>query len=283
MKNNLFLPVILIISLVLLLPATSQAKKKDNNQWFITPRIGTATLLKEITSDFKSPKNEFQNSMGFSADLAVSRTFGSNFEVGLQLAYYSLSSKDDSLTIPDLSSYNESNITNITYYPSAPIEYKTTSIIPSLFMRYYFKKFDAKNDQLFQPYVEISVGQNIIDTELSYKDTTGFNNPPDGLPSVWLPAPNVADSVSVKPYESPEKALQLSLALGSRLNFKNGVTLNISAEISRVQTQFMDGTPNPAVYDIKATLVPRLMLGVAIPLKQGRSRGHSGGYLPWAP
>jgi len=242
-------------------------------------------MLNEVGPGFSSVESDFQHGIGFSGDLSVSRTIGSHFELGLGIGFYNLSSTDDSVMVPDLAAFQEARHSAFTidYYPTVPIEYKTTAIAPSLFVRYYIKKFTSseRDQQLFQPYIELGAGLNIHSPELIYSDTTYMNNPkPEELPSVWIPTPNTEEYEP--PYQSTEQAMQFSLGIGSKFALPNGLTLNLAAEVSGVSTEFLDGTPNPIADEVSSGLVTRVMLGVAIPIHTGRS-GKGNQYFPWAP
>lgn len=288
-KNDLavFLPLAIFI---LLIPSVSTAKEHGKNQWFISPRIGTAFLMSEVNSSFTAVPKDFQNGMGFSADLSLSRTVGSHLELGLRGGFYQLSSTNDSLMINDLSSffplgnerYQDSRFHGLTYFYNAPIEYSTSCLTANLFLRYYFigLSSSARDVQKIQPYVELSVGQNWMNTELTYKDPSNFTTQYGQLPSVWIPYPYV-EGKNVAPYQSPEVNLQYALAFGSRIHLESGMILTLAAEISSVQTQYLDGTPNVYADDVQAGIVPRIMLGVSIPLGEGHARGNK--YLPWGP
>jgi hypothetical protein len=281
MKKNLSVALSVFLLLTFIVPQLTFAKGKGSQQWFITPRIGTATLMSEVESGFTSVDNEFSHNMGFSMDITISKTLGTNFELGVGVGFYSLSSSDDSLTVMDLSVWSSSHegFNGVAFYTN-PIEYKTTAFTPSVLVRYYFKKFASRvrDAQLFQPYIELNAGPNILYSELAYTDVSG------------LPSDDPAFSIGkgFEPNKSPEVNLQYALGLGSRFNFKSGMTLTLAAEISKVSTDYLDGAPNYATTgtDSKirqdlAGLVPRIMFGVAIPLNEGSTRGNQ--YLPWAP
>ena len=269
---KLFFPVAI---LALFLPNLSIAKGKESQQWFLTPRIGTAFLMNEVNSSFSAIDNDFKNNKGFSTDIALSRTFGNHFELGLNVEYYSLGSSDDSITIKDLSGYSEnrqlSRFNDYGIDPNIPIEYNTKCFTPSLFVRYYIKKFISRvrDTQKFQPYIEFSAGQNFLSTELIYTDASTLSVQYSELPSVWKSAKAETDE---DPYDSPEKNLQLALGTGFRYHLNGRLTLTLAAEVSRVSTEFMDGIPNLQIDEIKAGLVPRIMLGLAIPLTEGRTK-----------
>lgn len=289
MKRKLTQTLFLVVLFTIILPDLLQAK--GTGQWFLTPRIGTAFLMSEA-SGLSTVPNDFKNGNGFSADIALSRTIGSHLELGINAGFYQFSSKDDSTTIPDLSSYfsvsdpriNESQFNGLFTYNTAPIEYNTSCFTTNFFVRYYIKKFPTRtrDAQKVQPYIEVSVGQNFMNTELVYKDPSTFIDKEQFtvLPSVWIPYP-YEEGKDVAPYKSPENSLQYALGVGSRFNLNGGVTLTLAAELSSVQTQYMDGTPNLRADNVTAGLVPRIMFGIAIPLNQGHSKGNY--YLPWAP
>jgi hypothetical protein len=174
----------------------------------------------------------------------------------------------------------------IYYYPTVPIEYKTTAIAPSLFLRYYIKKFSSssRDQQLFQPYVELSAGLNFHSPELVYTDTTYMNNPkPEELPSVWIPNPTTDPETYEPPYQETEQAMQFALGVGSKFTLKNGLTFNLAAEVSGVSTEFMDGTPNPVTDEVSSGLIARVLFGVAIPIHSGKGSRKGNEYFPWAP
>ena len=281
MKKNLVKVLFSIALFTLFFPNLSNAKGKGSQQWFLTPRIGTAFLMNEVNSSFTADPSEFQNGMGFSADIALSKTFGDNFELGIGVGVYSFSSKNDSITVMDLSVWSSPHegFNGVVFYTN-PIEYKTTCFTPSIFLRYYFKKFArrVRDAQKFQPYIEFNAGPNILYTELAYTDVSG------------LPSSDPAFSVGkgFDPFKTPEINLQYALGLGSRFNLKGGMTLTLSAEISKVSTDYLDGAPNYSATETGAKLrkdlsglVPKIMFGVAIPLTEGHTKGHQ--YLPWAP
>lgn len=286
MKKNLAGTLVTLAILLTFTPHLLQAKGKGASQWFLTPRIGAATMIGEVNSSFTAVENDFNHGLGISADLALSRTFGSHFEVGLGVEFYKLSNSDDSLFITDLKAFEDpqnplhSSFAGIYYYGTIPVEYKTTSISPKLFLRYYFKQFS--DDQRFQPYAELNIGQTFFSPELNYVDTTNIitDPKPEQLPSVWIPGPN--NNNYQAPYESNEKALKMTLGLGTRLQLNGGMTLNLAAELSHIATEFMDGAPNPMTDQVKGTLISRFLFGVVIPIG---SAGHSSRnkHLPWAP
>ena len=281
MKKNLVKALLSVALFTLFSPNFLFAKGKGSNQWFITPRIGTATLMSEVNSSFTASPDEFQNSTGFSADLTVSKTVGSNFELGLGIELYNLSSSDDSLTVMDLSVWKSAHegFNGVVFYTN-PIKYKTTCFNPNIMVRYYFKKFAKRirDAQIFQPYLELNMGPNILYSELVYTDVAG------------LPSSDPAFSIGkgFEPNKKPEINLQYALGLGARFNLKGGMTLTLAGEISKVSTDYLDGAPNYNETETGsktrkdlAGLVSRIMFGVAIPLSEGRVKGHQ--YLPWAP
>jgi len=290
MKKNLFSVFLSVVLLTLIIPHFSQAK--GVRQWFLTPRIGTAFLMNEVSSGFSAVPKDYKNGNGFSADLTLSRTIGTHLEVGLSGGFYQFSSANDSIAIKDLSSYfpisseriNENRFNGLFIFPNAPIEYNTNCVTASILVRYYFKRFATRvrDAQKFQPYLEFNIGQNFINTELVYKDPSNFTNKElyTVLPSVWIPYPYV-EGKDVSPYQSPETNLQYALSLGSKFNLNGGLTLNLAAEFSSVQTQFMDGTPNLRADNVTAGIVGRIMFGIVIPLTESHTK--NGQYLPWAP
>jgi hypothetical protein len=287
MKKRPFNVLISLAIICLFLPNLSIAKGKKSPQWFLTPRIGTAFLLNEVNSSFTAAESEFEHSKGLSADIALSRTIGSHFEIGLNVGYYQLGSSNDSLMVQDLKAFNSEASKSFYPYPTLPIEYNTTCVAPNLFVRFFFKKFPdrAMDTQIFQPYLELSAGQNFYQTELIYSDISALSDPkPEQLPSVWIPRDPT--ETYEPPYQPKEQALQYAVGIGSRFNFNGSFILNLSAEVSNVNTAFLDGTPNVATDEVKSALVPKIMLGVAIPLgkSKGTSKGKSKGntYLPWA-
>ncbi len=288
MKKNLAKPLFVVIVFALFSPNLLLAKSKGSNQWYLTPRIGVATMLNEVGPGFSAVESDFQHGIGFSGDLSVSRTFGSHFELGLGIGFYNLSSSDDSVMIPDLAAFRsefDHPAFGIDYYPTVPIQYKTTAIAPNLFLRYYIKKFasKARDHQLFQPYIELSAGLDFYSPELVYTDTSYMNNPkPEELPSVWIPNQNNTESYE-PPYQSTEQAMQFALGVGSKFALASGLTFNLAAEISGVSTEFLDGTPNPISDEISSGLVARVLFGIAIPIHSGRGSSKGNEYFPWAP
>lgn len=265
------------------------AQGKGSNQWYLTPRVGVATMLNEVGPGLATLESDFQHGMGLSGDLAVSRTIGSHFELGLGVAFFSLSSSDDSVMVQDLAAF-QSEIDHpafgIDYYPTVPIEYNTTAIAPSLFLRYYFRKFTsgARDQQFFQPYLELSAGLNFHSPELVYTDTSFMNNPkPEQLPSVWIPNETTDPEFYEPPYQDTEQAVQFALAIGSRFALKNGLTLNLAAEVSGVSSEFMDGTPNLISDEVSSGLIGRVMFGIAIPIHSGKGSSKGNEHFPWAP
>lgn len=284
MKKNLFKALLSIAILTLFLPGSSIAKKKDSPSWFLTPRIGTAFILSEVNSSFKTVESDFQHGKGLSADIALSRTFLSHFELGVNVGFYQISSSDDSLMITGLSAFGDPqrDFSGFKYYSTIPVEYNTTCFAPNLFLRYYFRKFPtrARDKQIFQPYLELSAGQNFYQTELIYTDVSKIEDPEPELPSVWIPREDVEDFEP--PYKPKEKAIQYAVGIGSRFNLNGSFILNLSAEVSNVNTPYLDGTPNLISDQVKSVLVPKIMLGVAIPLGKSGDKTKSGDYLPWA-
>jgi hypothetical protein len=286
MKKDFFKVLFSIVIISLFLPVPSIAKGKKSHQWFLTPRIGTAFLMSEVNSSFTAVDNEFEHSKGLSADIALSRTIGSHFELGLNVGFYQFGSANDSLMVPDLIAFNSdarhSSFSGIFYYPTLPIEYNTTCVAPNLFVRYYFRKFpgSARDKQIFQPYLEISAGQNFYQTELIYTDISAISDPKPELPSVWTPSDEV--ETYEPPYQSKEQAMQYALGIGSRFNINGSFILNLSAEVQNVNTEFLDGTPNVLTDEVKSGLVPKIMVGVAIPLGKSKGKSKGDGYLPWA-
>ncbi len=290
MKRNLTKTLFVIIVFALFSPNVLIAKGKGNNTWYLTPRVGVATMLNEVGPGFATLESDFQHGMGFSGDLSLSRTIGKHFELGLGIGFYNLSSTDDSVMVHDLAAFKEGRqpAFNIYSYPTIPIEYKTTAMVPNLFLRYYIKRFtsSSRDHQLFQPYLELSAGLNFYSPELTYTDTSYMvNSKLEQFPSVWNPIPNSEDNTETyePPYQSTEQALQFSLGIGSKFALTNGLTLNLAAEISGVSTEYLDGTPNPIADEVSSGLVARVLLGVAIPIHSGKGSRKGGEYLPWAP
>lgn len=289
MKKNLAKTLFAVIVFALFSPNLLLAKGKGSNQWYLTPRIGVATMLNEVGPGFATIESDFQHGMGFSGDLSVSRTIGSHFELGLGIGFYNLSSTDDSVTVPDLAAFSsefDHPAFGIDYYPTVPIEYKTTAIAPSLFLRYYMKKFasSSRDQQFFQPYIELSAGLNFHSPELVYIDTTYMNNPkPEELPSVWIPNSTTDPESYEPPYQETEQAMQFALGVGSKFALKNGLTFNLAAEISGVSTEFLDGTPNLIADEVSSGLVARVLFGVAIPIYSSKGNSKGNEHFPWAP
>lgn len=289
MKKNLAGTLLTLAILLTLTPHLLQAKGKGANQWFLTPRIGAATMIGEVNSSFTTVDSDFKHGFGLNADLALSRTFGSHFEVGLGVEFYKLSSSDDSLFIEDLRAVATGNLppsfSNVKRW-NKPIEYQTSNLVPNLFFRYYFKRFAsrARDAQKFQPYLELNVGFNFHSPELNYIDTTGIlieDGEISNLPSVWY----LEQHKNKIPYSSTEQALQFGFGLGTRFTLNQGLTFNLAASVSGTKSEYMDALPNLLEDEVTSTLVAKVVFGVSIPIGSGSgSKRSSGGeHLPWAP
>lgn len=136
--------------------------------WNISSSFGTVLFTAEVNPDLSIFKREFNHQPGISANFSVTRIFSRRLEPGLSLEVTTFRGYANN---PDFSA-NEFQL-SLREYVTDPAQYQTFLIVPSYYIRYYFKDVmpPKRKKYYLNCFMEFKIGAAILKTRLSYIDS----------------------------------------------------------------------------------------------------------------
>ncbi|HSO88995.1 MAG TPA: hypothetical protein VLQ91_20750 [Draconibacterium sp.] len=142
----------------------SLAQKKLISSINFGTKAGASKLNTEIPYDFSETINEFENKVGISYALEISKFIFPHWEIGFEWNYSVLNGETYS------PSFSATGFHPIFMEPiNEPVEYRNQLSGPAFFFRYYFKT--VTKEVLFNPFIRIGYGSLHYTSALKYIDS----------------------------------------------------------------------------------------------------------------
>jgi len=237
------------------------------NIWEVTGEFGMVGLWMEMDGITSRLAPEFNDNPGYSFGVSLSRTVGLHWKPNFSMLFYHFTGDNN---YPVFSA--EGNQPDFNDLARKPVEYKTDMGAFLLGIRYYPLEFTRPHYKWWRidPYLEVQLGLNVLSTELRYKTL------PEGKTTTLIFEKGKGD-----PARPAAIIGQYSCGGGTELSFNHDWKLLLSFNLDFVNYDCLDAVHNytPSGDKISVmTVVPRLMVGITIPIAKKRPA-----YRMWAP